>query len=709
LILYYLARSGVVSVVSTAVGSDSFMNLAGHSRNLNPRTIMRILFKVKPLASGLLAATMLFVSNLPVAAQSNDGAFTDLPLVDPTNVPPFATFYFLSTFDLYFANSFGAPLPWNPCPECAVYYMGSNALYGSFATNTYVVDDTLVVGGNRAMTEDVPDPPSGGGDDPDPGIPTPMDAYSYPSNYLWLSIESASNGIASVTAHGTVPDQIYELLSRERLADTNWLSEGTFLGAENQDWTPTTITIGTRTSSLFIWCRSWADGDGDGLPDWWELQYGLDPNNPDTGNTGIPDGYKNPMNDGWNNLYKYEHGMNPGQFYTPPPPRNVHARLDSTGTNVILTWESGGGPVSSYGIEGNSTEIGVVGSATFTFTDSPGAYSLIFDTLSYRIRAYFSNGSHSDSQPAFPAKAGLTPDMQIVRGPSCRPYLAVESPPQSLAFVRLYNSWWWPGQDTNGAWMDVYATNLNQGLAELPMSLLNGDVGYAKCYDTNGNFGEPIVIFEFGILDFSDECPGPFTTNFVNAASHLKENLKFLLRSASVSSPFSYLSDTEAQPSLPAEDSTDNPQSWYVRRASPTNYEYSGYHTFSPGLNYSIMRPTRPLGDNYIWRNYLFSTDDLDSDGRFMTGAWSDGIDEMRWLFDGRYTYQGSGTELPLPLAFTNSDFRWAYFGSASSNLPQLWTDAGLNVDANTNISLPSGIRNCYGLVVKLGTFHERQ
>ncbi len=34
------------------------------------------------------------------------------------------------------------------------------------------------------------------------------------------------------------------------------------------------------------------DGDGDGLPDWWEAKYGLDPGNPDTGGTGIPDGYK---------------------------------------------------------------------------------------------------------------------------------------------------------------------------------------------------------------------------------------------------------------------------------------------------------------------------------------------------------------------------------------------------------------------------------
>jgi len=154
------------------------------------------------------------------------------------------------------------------------------------------------------------------------------------------------------------------------------------------------------------------------------MQYGLDPNNPDTGNTGIPDGYKNLAGDGWNNLYKYEHGMNPGQFYTPPPPRNVQARLDSTGTNVILTWESGGGPVSKYGIIAANAlfppaEIGQVSASVFSFTDhvepllmsEPGAVP------GYQIRAYFSNGSHADSGLARFTKSELDIEAQIVRGP----------------------------------------------------------------------------------------------------------------------------------------------------------------------------------------------------------------------------------------------------------------------------------------------------
>src|SRR5439155_1751748 len=125
-------------------------------------------------------------------------------------------------------NRFGTNL------DVPIYYWGGNS---------YVVDDTglppeeqeqyfRTTRGQTEMLASSQDPPPvpGGdtGNGEDPGGPTPMDAYSYPSNYLWLSIESASNGIASVTAHGTIADQIYELLSRERLSDTNWLSEGTF-------------------------------------------------------------------------------------------------------------------------------------------------------------------------------------------------------------------------------------------------------------------------------------------------------------------------------------------------------------------------------------------------------------------------------------------------------------------------------------------------
>jgi hypothetical protein len=92
------------------------------------------------------------------------------------------------------------------------------------------------------------------------------------------------------------------------------------LGAEGTNYTPTTVAVGNRTNTSFFWARSWMDTDGDGLPDWWELEHGLDPNNPDSGNTGVSDGYKDGDGDGWNNLQEYQNGTNPNAFNTPPAP-----------------------------------------------------------------------------------------------------------------------------------------------------------------------------------------------------------------------------------------------------------------------------------------------------------------------------------------------------------------------------------------------------
>ena len=114
------------------------------------------------------------------------------------------------------------------------------------------------------------------GDSPQEGGEGPLGPYSYPSNLLWLELTSVTNGgvpagVAFLTIHGTVQDLVYEVLSREKLSVTNWLSEGTVLGLDGQ--TPTRIAVGSRTNSLFLWARSWVDSQGIGIPDWWQLQY----------------------------------------------------------------------------------------------------------------------------------------------------------------------------------------------------------------------------------------------------------------------------------------------------------------------------------------------------------------------------------------------------------------------------------------------------
>jgi hypothetical protein len=63
------------------------------------------------------------------------------------------------------------------------------------------------------------------------------------------------------------------------------------------------------------------DSDGDGLPDVYEvLVTHTDPDNADTGNTGILDGYKEMTGDGWSNLEKFRRRADPFKSAQPPAP-----------------------------------------------------------------------------------------------------------------------------------------------------------------------------------------------------------------------------------------------------------------------------------------------------------------------------------------------------------------------------------------------------
>jgi hypothetical protein len=671
-----------------------------------------------PILAILLALSLFSPKKALGQSDGNSGIGVDLPLVDPTNVPPFATFYSLSTFGVSFENSFGPPLPWNPCPECDTYYLGSNGAFFSFSTNAYVVDDTSILAANGASQMTTQDPPpipggdSGNGDDP--GVPGPQAAYSYPSNYLWLSIEAVSNNTAFVTAHGTVADQVYELMSRERLTDTNWVSEGQFIGSENQ--TATTVAVGTRTNSLFIWARSWADDDGDGLPSWWELQYGLDPYNADTGNTGVLDGYKIMAGDGWNNLYKYQHRMNPNQSYPPPPPQRVSARLDSTGTNVILTWDSGGGPVASYGIEAPcgyypQSEITTVSSSTFTRTVPAGPWFLGWwdDGPCYQVRAYFTDGTHADSAQVRIANPDLTINGTILRGPSGQPFLAISPIPASAARIRVVS---WDNSFNNPIpWVDLYPSNFVNGIAPLPAIGFDNYLSWClvQVVGTGGDFSQTTSIYPY----YADEDNGWLfpATNFVNSALHMKENLKFLLRSATLTQPFSYSSGLATQgstDSAPDDFQFQDEQLWYAREPGSIDYQYYGFHTFSSNLNYSFMEETRPVVENYLWRNFVYDPADYGQFGLTNGSFFWSSLPTMRALafpMTHRFASSFSG---PLPLAFSTTNSPYLLSGWLPD--PDLWAgedydmalEQGLAVNTNSGFAayLPSGTRNLFGLPI---------
>jgi Bacterial TSP3 repeat len=68
-----------------------------------------------------------------------------------------------------------------------------------------------------------------------------------------------------------------------------------------------------------------SDSDGDGMPDWWEITYGLNPHNPS-------DASADPDGDGWTNLEEYQNGTDPHD----PNDLGLHVIITNPKNNSIL-------------------------------------------------------------------------------------------------------------------------------------------------------------------------------------------------------------------------------------------------------------------------------------------------------------------------------------------------------------------------------------
>jgi hypothetical protein len=440
---------------------------------------------------------------------------------------------------------------------------------------------------------------------------------SYASNTLWLEIIGITNGWAYLALHGTVEDEPYEILSKPSLTTSAWTSEDFLLGAVGSDTTAITIPLLNRTNSLFFRARSWADTGDSGMPDWWQLEHfsvlGIDP-------------YADADGDAWNNLQEYENGTSPTQFDAPPPPRSLTARFDTTGTNVILTWQSGGGPVTGYSIERFGVPTSQVSASTFSFTDSPpiGINLVPFLGLApiYYIRAQFQNGMSSVSEPISPYTPALAlfaqlapqqPGARIVRGPTGKMFLVVPSVPSGASTIRLFrirNEY--PSAQQTYQYSDIAITNLVKGPIELPWDAAEAGANilfYIQALGEDAKSGEPVRVYP----TLGDGADWPSEYTFVDARSHLKENLKFLLRSATFTLPFSYQSDVLG-PNYPE---------YYdgmARNGLSTNYEHYGFRNYIPENGWSLIEELRPVQENSLWRNFAHSSGDF-SNGLHRTGA----------------------------------------------------------------------------------------
>jgi hypothetical protein len=461
------------------------------------------------------------------------------------------------------------------------------------------------------------------------------------------------------------------------------------------------------------------DSDNDGLTDAFEkLVSHTDPLNPDTLGTGLLDGFQfgyfgtmgvdafaDPAGDGWSNLYKQEHGMDPRLFYTPPPPQNVAARLDNTGTNVTITWQSGGGPVANYIVETQDTNyVTQVSASTFSVTFStPYAFiGSVGDPPGWFVRANFTNGMHADSALVRVSNSSSAVQAALVRGPLGARYLAVQSVPADLSRLLVY----WATNGPGYFYLNLYPSNLVAGVAQLPYvdNFDGGFIGY-QAIGTNAE--------DFGPQSEADGYPTDFGAlgwfsaaqfSFVDARPHLKENLKFLLRSATTTAAFSYATGLGTDGTLTYRDISEvsEPENFYARPPSSGSYEYYGYHYFSSNLNYAFRQELRPVQENYLWRNFVYNAADVSSGGDITTGIDYDTTWPNLRLLDGpKYTFSGAASNTaPLAFTATNSTWffaRWIYGGGDFS---QDLAEPGLLLDSSQGPYLPAGVRNLYGLAI---------
>jgi hypothetical protein len=163
------------------------------------------------------------------------------------------------------------------------------------------------------------------------------DTVSIRQSVLSVNVNQSTNGYDLVALH-PIPYGRYLLLVRDKLHSV-WRASGYFEAGTNRE--PVRLHVNAQgmmdgnqrpialSKTRFTpavsepeFTAGWAeDGDGDGLPDIYEvLVTETDPMATDTGNSGILDGYKDPDRDGWSNLEEFRRRTDPKEAAIPPQP-----------------------------------------------------------------------------------------------------------------------------------------------------------------------------------------------------------------------------------------------------------------------------------------------------------------------------------------------------------------------------------------------------
>ena len=405
---------------------------------------------------------------------------------------------------------------------------------------------------------------------------------------------------------------------------------------------------------------------------------------------------------------------------TPPAPTELSAVVDSTGTNVLLSWQAALGPVSNYTVKRGTYNPTTgtysytdVGTTTGTSFEDFGAFNGgndnndIFEVQANDVggQSSFPNLSHV-KVTLTPSHANLSIAAQLIRNEQGRWQLMFSAIPTNVQTIVF--SWYdldnWqdgyggprdPGQPFDaGTYIPVAEiTNGVYPLSDDMMTNWFGNNGFTKvamvqAIGADGTYGN---LSEAGFESYDSPV-------FVDARIHMKQNLFYELRAASLTLP---------NISLAEEYGFGGDNSYGSFDVSPSNTDYvesSIFHwsMMSRGTGfpseYVKMDNTWPIVANYELHVGLYDTNDP-------------GQSVFQWQPQGgpeTFTFQGPLTNNPAPPVLGIGDPYWISQAidietpfDPTTGLPlgepQLFSDLPLSCDG-VNLHYGSGAKNLFGL-----------
>jgi len=450
-----------------------------------------------------------------------------------------------------------------------------------------------------------------------------------PPNYgtnLWIAQTAVASGFLTGIGSNTLGGVSYTIQSFTDLTHipNGWQYEGTIVGSDLTNWTPLSVPQNNRTN-LFIRLRSELSSDGSGLPDWWEaLYFGTNTVNPDA---------QDSAGDGYTIYQKYEMGVDPNKFVTPPAPPGFSVFYNSTAGNVTVSWQPSQGNVTGYTLkrfDSYEYRYSVWGLPTNTtsFVDSSPVRFIVpeYGEPTYTIYATYSLG-YSATNTLTMFNPGTAVSAKIVQGTQGHNELLVQGPvPAGITNLLLTSSDFdedtWTYTETT---FNVPLSFLNNNIAVLPDDWFDA-LGIVDDYEdwfvqTVGSNGSVSDMTPAGSFEWYQGSESPLP--FLDGRQQLAQNATFLLRVANDYGPLSYV-----YPGI---------NYWGYYYYYPT-YSYAGLYDVTyisgdymnnPNVDNNLDQ-YRPFVENYFFHNFVFSTNDLDPTMGYLTT----GLGENVWSYD---------------------------------------------------------------------------